>query len=447
MLAPGPTDFAGGKRSRSPTITAPDPTGVPAELASADLVAARRISGAGRRLRRLPHRHGRPAFAGGFAFKLPFGTIYSPNITPDKETGIGDWSDADFLAPCIRASAATAAHLYPALPYTSATRYMTDADALAIKAYLFSLPPVQRPRRANTLAFPFNQRWLMAFWSLLFNPRHALRADTASAARNGTAAPISPRRWPIAANATRRATSPRRWTTAANSPARVTGGLARLQHHRRPRPAASAPGAMRSSRNIWRRATPTGHGTAAGPMGEAVDKSLQPSDARRHRSHRRLSAQRARACHRPICPRRSRRPRRHRHKRRRGSRTSIRAARRYSKAPAPAAMAGAGVSPVIGSATLTGARAVNDPSGDERRPDRDLRRAADGGRGRHHAGLRQAYSDIEIAAVANYVTARFGAKPSQIVAAEVASLRGRAVAPSVRPAGIIPGGASSVIPA
>ena len=56
------------------------------------------------------------------------------------------------------------------------TRCMTDADALAIKAYLFSLAPVHAPAPANTLAFPFNQRWLMAFWSLLFNSGQAIRA-------------------------------------------------------------------------------------------------------------------------------------------------------------------------------------------------------------------------------------------------------------------------------
>ena len=69
------------------------------------------------------------------------------------------------------------ARLYPAMPYTSYT-YMTDDDALAIKAYLFSLPPVRAAPPPNTLTFPFNQRWAMVFWSALFNPDTRFEPDT-----------------------------------------------------------------------------------------------------------------------------------------------------------------------------------------------------------------------------------------------------------------------------
>ena len=102
-------------------------------------------------MRRLSHRAGRAAYAGGFAFNLPgIGTIYSTNITPDKETGIGNYTDQQFLDAMKRAFAATAQHLYPAMSYTTYA-YMTDADALAIKAYLFTLPAVhaRRPSRTN----------------------------------------------------------------------------------------------------------------------------------------------------------------------------------------------------------------------------------------------------------------------------------------------------------
>ena len=68
--------------------------------------------------------------------------------------------------------------LYPAMPYPSYT-YMTDADALAIKAYLFSLPAAHAANRADTLSFPFNQRWAMALWSLFFNAECPLPANTA----------------------------------------------------------------------------------------------------------------------------------------------------------------------------------------------------------------------------------------------------------------------------
>src|ERR1700739_2175880 len=115
-------------------------------------------------------------YAGGLGFKLPFGTLYSTNITPDKETGIGNYSDQDFLNAVHRGVRRDGARLYPAMPFTSYT-YVTDADALAIKAYLFSLPPVHAPARPNALAFPFNQRMLMAFWSLPFNPDKRFEAN------------------------------------------------------------------------------------------------------------------------------------------------------------------------------------------------------------------------------------------------------------------------------
>ena len=109
---------------------------------------------------------GKP-FAGGYPFKLPFGTIYSTNITADRETGIGSWSDADFVRALRRGIAPGRHYLYPAFPYTSFTG-MSRADALAIKAYLFSLPPQHVADRRDDLSFPFNQRWGMAFWDLAF---------------------------------------------------------------------------------------------------------------------------------------------------------------------------------------------------------------------------------------------------------------------------------------
>jgi mono/diheme cytochrome c family protein len=110
--------------------------------------------------------NGKP-FAGGLPFKLPFGTIYSTNITADRETGIGGWSDDDFVRALHRGIAPGGHYLYPAFPYTSYTGLSRD-DALAIKTYLFSLPPQHVANNANDLSFPFNQRWGMAFWNLVF---------------------------------------------------------------------------------------------------------------------------------------------------------------------------------------------------------------------------------------------------------------------------------------
>ncbi|WP_049621210.1 cytochrome c [Frateuria defendens] len=110
---------------------------------------------------------GGQAFAGGVAFKTPFGTLYSTNITADKATGIGDWSDEDFVRALHAGVRKDGKPLYPAFPYTSYTALSRD-DILAIKAYLFSLPPAHAPARANALGFPYNQRWALSFWNVLF---------------------------------------------------------------------------------------------------------------------------------------------------------------------------------------------------------------------------------------------------------------------------------------
>jgi mono/diheme cytochrome c family protein len=108
---------------------------------------------------------GKP-FVGGRSFTLPFGIIYSPNITPDKATGIGDWSDDEFVRALHQGIGKDGEHLYPAFPYASYTQ-MTRQDALSIKAYLFTLRPIHSPAKENSLEFPFNQRWGMAFWNAI----------------------------------------------------------------------------------------------------------------------------------------------------------------------------------------------------------------------------------------------------------------------------------------
>jgi mono/diheme cytochrome c family protein len=110
---------------------------------------------------------GHPAFAGGVPFKLPMGTIYSTNITADKDTGIGTWTDDDFVRALHAGVRKDGQPLYPAFPYTSYTALSRD-DILAIKAYLFSLPVVHAPAKQNDLSFPFNQRMAISFWNVLF---------------------------------------------------------------------------------------------------------------------------------------------------------------------------------------------------------------------------------------------------------------------------------------
>src|SRR3546814_16790837 len=99
---------------------------------------------------------GRP-FAGGRAFVLPFGALYSTNITPDRATGIGGYTDAQFIAMMRNGVRPDGERLYHAMPYASYA-LMTDADALALKAYLSSLAPVRPPPPPPPSGSPFNQR-------------------------------------------------------------------------------------------------------------------------------------------------------------------------------------------------------------------------------------------------------------------------------------------------
>ena len=106
-------------------------------------------------------------FAGGRALKTPFGTFYSPNITPDPDTGIGGWTDTQFLRALHEGIRPDGANYFPVFPYTSFTR-ITDGDVLAIKAYLFSLPAVRRQNQPHDVALPFSWRLLQTGWKLLF---------------------------------------------------------------------------------------------------------------------------------------------------------------------------------------------------------------------------------------------------------------------------------------
>lgn len=110
--------------------------------------------------------HGMP-YAGGLPLRTPFGTIYSTNITPDPETGIGRWSQEAFRRALRRGVARDGHLLYPAFPYTHYTR-MTDADIDAAWHYLMSRTPVHAEPRANDLLFPLTWRPLLAFWNALY---------------------------------------------------------------------------------------------------------------------------------------------------------------------------------------------------------------------------------------------------------------------------------------
>jgi mono/diheme cytochrome c family protein len=169
----GPTSFAGGRTVELAQYHGPDPTGavpgfVPGPVDADRVKRGEYLARAGDCAACHTAPGGQP-YAGGLAFRLPFGTIYSSNITPDKDTGIGDWNDADFLRALHDGVGKDGENLYPAFPYTSYT-LLTDEDVSAIKAYLFSLKPVQYEPPPDHLAFPYDQRFLLRFWNVLFNP-------------------------------------------------------------------------------------------------------------------------------------------------------------------------------------------------------------------------------------------------------------------------------------
>jgi mono/diheme cytochrome c family protein len=105
--------------------------------------------------------------AGGRAIETPFGELIAPNITSDPTTGIGAWTDEEFINAMKKGTGRDGTHLYPAMPYTYYTKVMRD-DALAIRAYLNTVPPVQNAVEADQLPFPFNIRASMIGWNMLF---------------------------------------------------------------------------------------------------------------------------------------------------------------------------------------------------------------------------------------------------------------------------------------
>jgi cytochrome c5 len=119
---------------------------------------------------------GKP-YAGGLPFKTPFGTIFSPNITPDKATGIGKWTDKDFLKAMKHGIGPDGSYYFPVFPYTSFTK-MTDADVLAIKAYLDLVPAVAQENLQPDMPIPFRWRFGQLGWRILFFSKGEFARDS-----------------------------------------------------------------------------------------------------------------------------------------------------------------------------------------------------------------------------------------------------------------------------
>lgn len=217
--------------------------------------------------------HTRPGgapYAGGVAFRMPIGTVYSANITPDAETGIGAWSEEDFLRAVRSGVARGGRHLYPAHPYTSYAAMARD-DALAILAYLRSLAPVHAATPRAELSFPFSQRWLLPAWNLFYLRDARFAPDARHDAGWNRGAYLA-----TALGHCGECHTPRNLAYAMQPGKALQGAV--LQGWK----AYDITGERHSGIGAWgaaalaeylRSGHAAGHGTAAGPMREVIDDS------------------------------------------------------------------------------------------------------------------------------------------------------------------------------
>jgi mono/diheme cytochrome c family protein len=418
IMGPGPMAFSKGRKVDLADYQAANPSGVPAALAQASLIKKGEYLAKAADCLVCHTAKGGEAYAGGFAFVLPFGTLYSTNITPDKATGIGNYTDAQFLAAVHRGVREDGAKLYPAMPYTSYT-YMTDADALAIKAYLFSLAPIVSPNKPNALAFPFNQRWAMGVWSALFNTNERFKPDTEKNTEWNRGAYLAE-----ALAHCGECHTPRNLAFALNNREKFAGALtAGWRAYNISGDKESGVGAWHDEELIayLERGHAAGHGSAGGPMGEAVDESfsqLAPEDVHAIVAYLRtvpgsgssdLTARLA-----PAAP--------DSHKE--GLATAESRGKQVYEGACVSCHGWSGVSDISEYATLTGARAVNDSHGTNvvQIVLAGMKRSSPAGV-TEMPGFGAAYSDSDIAAVANYVTTRFGSSASNLSAREIAKMR------------------------
>jgi mono/diheme cytochrome c family protein len=124
---------------------------------------------------------GSPLYAGGLPFAAAFGTMYSPNITPDKQAGIGNWTEDQFYTALHTGVAAHDKHLYPAFPFIYFT-HISRADSDAIYAYLRTVKPVHSTPPPNRLIPPFNIRAMMMFWDAMFFDEGTYKNDPSKSA-------------------------------------------------------------------------------------------------------------------------------------------------------------------------------------------------------------------------------------------------------------------------
>jgi mono/diheme cytochrome c family protein len=363
-------------------------------------------------------------FAGGLAFKLPFGTLYSSNITADRKTGIGNWTDDDFVRALHDGVRHDGQRLYPAFPYTSYSLLSRD-DVLAIKAYLFSLPPVEQPTPPPDLLFPFNQRWAMGFWNAAFFKSARFVPDTSRSAQWNSGAYLA-----IGLAHCAECHTPRNLGFALEHRNELAG--APVNGWRAPNITSDPVHGIGKWTDAelyqyLRFGHAQGHGSAGGPMGEAVENSLQylhPQDTAALIAWLRSVPPRRGDNPVAVDPRPA----------------TVQASGAYSPAPGTPADLQAGLRLFESScaschqwngegaqtryAALAGARSVNDASGQN-----VMQMVLHGARmrvGTDEAMMPSfgaAFSDAEIAQVSNYVLYQFGGKRGTVTPQMVAAQR------------------------
>jgi mono/diheme cytochrome c family protein len=415
-LSPGPLAFAGRSTVALGDYHEADPTGVPAELAKADIVARGEYLARAADCLVCHTAPGGADYAGGLAFPLPFGTLYSTNITADKDTGIGNYTDREFLNAVQQGVRKDGARLYPAMPYPSYT-FISDNDALAIKAYLFSLPTVHAQNQTDTMGFPFNQRWAMMFWSWAFNPDTRFEPNTAKSAEWNRGAYVAE-----ALAHCGECHTPRNLAFALDNRRKFAGAVAAgWRAYDITSDKGTGIGSW-SDEEIFAylaKGHAMGRGTASGPMGEAVDHTfsqMEPADIRALVTYLRSIPPVASSEPATIAPPAPVSPKE-------GGAVANSAGRKVFEQACASCHSWTGVSAISPYATISGSRAVNDPSAT------NVAQIVISGTHRSVPGAMSmpafgsTYSDAEIAAVANYVTGRFGSAASRLSAKDVAELR------------------------
>jgi mono/diheme cytochrome c family protein len=364
------------------------------------------------------------SYAGGLPFYLPFGTIYATNITPDRETGIGAWNDAEFVRAVRHGVDRDGRNLYPAFPYT-AYALMSTEDALALKDYLFSKPAVHSTTPAADLRFPFNQRYLMRGWNLLFRPSDSYQPDPQRSAEWNRGAYLVE-----GLGHCGECHTPRNLLFALDRNKKFAGAVtAGWKAYNLTSDKEFGIGAWTDAQiaDYLAKGHAEGRGAASGSMAEAVEFSLRyltPEDIRAMVVYlRSIPPQRSDSDH-PVNT----------------DPPLVRASTAFAP-PLDEARAGSlGLTLFQGAcaschgwngeglqhphAALVGSQTVNDPSGTNL-----MQVILRGSHMKTNEGdvfmpaFGSAYTDVEIAALANYVVGHFGAKRSSITPADVAAAR------------------------